>query len=231
MSEIKTGSLYIVSTPIGNLDDISHRALTVLSTVDIIACEDTRHTGSLLVRFGIKKKLVSYHNFNESARTSRIIDTLIEGSDVALVSDAGTPGISDPAYRLVRAAIENDISVFPIPGASSVLAALVVSGCPLDRFVFEGFLPPKGSKRHKAIASLHNEPRTIVFLESPFRIITLIEEIHSILGDRYVSVSREMTKLHEETVRGTASEVLSFLRDKKPRGEYTVVVHGFEDIK
>lgn len=229
MSENVCGKIYIVSTPIGNIDDISKRALDCLSSVSIIACEDTRHTGMFLSRLGIKKKLVSYHNFNEQKRASLIIESVLEGNDVALVSDAGTPGISDPAYRLVRAAVENDIDIYPIPGASSVLSALVVSGLPLDRFVFEGFLPPKGAKRIKALEKLLPEERTIVFFESPHRIITLLENIFAVLGDRHVSVSRELTKLHEETVRGRVSVVLEAVQSKKTRGEYTVVVEGFTE--
>jgi len=221
-----SGQLYVVSTPIGNLFDLSPRAIECLHSVDLIACEDTRHTGLLLSRLGVKKKLVSYNDINERERTPQIIRILSEGRDVALVSDAGTPGVSDPAYRVVRAAIDDGFSVTSIPGPSAALAALVVSGLPLDRFVFEGFLPPKGAKRRKSLEALLNEPRTIVLYESPYRIVNLLELILSSLGDRDISVSRELTKLHEETVRGKTSEVLAGIKAKSPRGEYTVVVRG-----
>ncbi|MHB9030214.1 MAG: 16S rRNA (cytidine(1402)-2'-O)-methyltransferase, partial [Candidatus Latescibacterota bacterium] len=206
--KVDPGSLFIVSTPIGNMGDLSPRAVECLSSVHIIACEDTRHTGLLLSRLGIKNRLIPYNDINERARTPLIMDTLALGHDVALVSDAGTPGVSDPAYRVVRAAVEAGFPVLSIPGPSAVLAALVVSGLPLDRFVFEGFLPSKGMKREKSLAALKNEPRTIVLYESPFRIINLLELTLSLLGDREISVSRELTKLHEETVRGRVSEVL-----------------------
>ncbi len=221
-----SGSLYIVSTPIGNMGDISPRAVECLKSVELVACEDTRHSGLLLSRLGIKKRLVAYNDINERERTPQIIRTLSEGLDVAMISDAGTPGVSDPGYRVVRAAIDAGFPVYSIPGASAVLAALVVSGLPLDRFVFEGFLPSKGSKRRKSLDALVHEPRTIVLYESPYRIINLLELILESLGDREISVSRELTKLHEETVRGKTSEVLSEIKSRKPLGEYTVVVRG-----
>ena len=226
MSETKKGRLFIVSTPIGNMSDISQRAVDCLQSVSYIACEDTRRTGLFLSRLGMKKRLLSYHNFNALKRTSSIIEFLLDGRDVAVVSDAGTPGVSDPAYRVVHAAVENGIDVFAVPGPSSVLAALVVSGLPLDRFVFEGFLPPRGAKRLKRLEALVDEPRTIIFFESPHRINYLLENILNILGDREISVSREMTKLHEETLRGNVSDVIAGMKKIKPRGEYTVVVRG-----
>ena len=220
------GCLFIVSTPIGNMDDLSPRALDCLRSVDLIACEDTRHTGLFLSRLGIKKHLVQYHDINETKRTPFILEKLSSGCDVALVCDAGTPGVSDPAYRIIHAAVEHGIPVLSIPGPSSVLAALVVSGLPLDRFVFEGFLPSRGMKRLKSLETLMNEPRTIVLFESPYRIINLLESVLSVLGEREISVSRELTKLFEETVRGSVSSVLEALKRKKPRGEYTVVIRG-----
>ena len=220
------GRLYVVSTPIGNMGDLSPRARSCLESVDIIACEDTRRTGLLLSKLGFKKKLISYNDINARKRLPVLKSHLLLGNDVALVSDAGTPGISDPAYRIVRDAVKEDIEVFSVPGASAVLAALVVSGLPLDRFVFEGFLPQKGAARNKRIESLKNECRTIVLYESPYRIIKLIQSLHDIIGDREISVSRELTKLHEETVRGCVKEVLVKLNEKKPRGEYTVVIRG-----
>ena len=222
----KYGSVYIVSTPIGNMDDISKRALICLESADIIACEDTRRTGLLWSRLGLKKSLISYNDFNARKRLPMLLDHLANGNDVALVSDAGTPGISDPAYRIVRAALDSGVDVISIPGPSAVLAALVISGLPVDRFVFEGFLPQKGAARNKRLEYLINEPRTMVFYESPHRIIKLLTSIQDILGDRDISVSRELTKLHEETVRGSVIEVLELLSLKKPRGEYTVVVRG-----
>ena len=226
MKNISSGRLYIVSTPIGNLDDISRRALECLGNVGLIACEDTRHTGLMLSRLGIKNKLISYHNFNEASRSSTIVNNLENGIDVALVSDAGTPGICDPAYRVVRAAIDGGFDVLSVPGPSSLLSALVISGLPLDRFIFEGFLPPKGAKRLKRIEALVDEIRTIVFFESPHRVVSLLESVRDILGEREVSVSRELTKLHEETVRGTVSDIIAKLSDTKRRGEYTIVVQG-----
>lgn len=220
------GLLYIVSTPIGNMDDFSPRARTCLETVDVIACEDTRHTGLMLARLGIKKRLVSYNDINAEKRLPLLTAYLEDGTDVAVVSDAGTPGVSDPAYRIVRAAAELGVEILCIPGPSAVLAALVVSGLPLDRFVFEGFLPNKGVARIKRLELLKDEQRTIVLFESPHRIIRLLESILDVMGDRMVSVSRELTKLHEETVRGMVGEVLARLSEKKARGEYTVVLHG-----
>lgn len=226
MNNSKKGFLFIVSTPIGNLKDISQRAIDCLSSVDIIACEDTRHTGMLLSHLCIRKKLISYNNFNENTKSSFLLSHLENGSDVAVVSDAGTPGISDPAYRIVKLAVDSGFGVFSIPGPSALLSALVVSGFPLDKFVFEGFLPPKGAKRLKHIETLKNETRTIVFFESPHRIINLLDSLLSVFGDRDISVSREMTKIYEETIRGKISFVLETINKSKTRGEYTIVVRG-----
>ena len=226
MSNITTGTLYIVSTPIGNLGDLSPRAAECLRSVDLIACEDTRHTGLLLSHLGIKNRLVPYNDINETRRAPVIIETLSSGRDVALVCDAGTPGGSDPAYRVVHAASEAGFTIVSVPGPSALLSALVVSGLPLDRFVFEGFLPSKGMKRTKYLEKLSSEERTIVLFESPFRIIDLLERILATLGDRDISVSRELTKMFEETVRGQVSSVLETMKTKKPRGEYTVVIRG-----
>ncbi|MBT4483826.1 MAG: 16S rRNA (cytidine(1402)-2'-O)-methyltransferase [Candidatus Latescibacteria bacterium] len=231
MNKTKKGQLFVVSTPIGNMSDFSQRAIDCLKSANIVACEDTRRTGLLFSRLGFKKKLFSYHNFNELKRTPAIIENLNNGNDVALVSDAGTPGISDPAYRVVRAAVEAGFDVIPVPGPSAVLASLVVSGLPPDRFVFEGFLPPKGAKRLKRIEAMADEQRTIILFESPHKILLLLENILSILGDREISVSREITKLHEETIRGNVSIVLEKMIAAKPRGEYTVVIRGREKRK
>lgn len=220
------GTLYIVSTPIGNMDDLTPRAAACLRDAALIACEDTRRTGLLLSRLGIKRRLLSYRDANARRQAPVIVEHLARGEDVALVSDAGTPGVSDPAYRVVRGAIEAGCDVIAAPGASALLAALVVSGMPLDRFVFEGFPPQRGAKRGKYLESLAHEERTVIFYESPFRVIGLLEQLLALWGDREVSVSRELTKLHEETVRGPVSAVLEQLRAKKTRGEYTVVVRG-----
>ncbi len=227
MAEIERGKLYLVATPIGNLGDLSQRAIDCLGSADAVACEDTRHTGKLLSHLGIKKRLISYNDINAGKKVPLVLSLLENGNDVALVSDAGTPGVSDPAYRLVRGAVDAGIDVLSIPGPSAVLSALVISGFPLDRFVFEGFLPPKGNKRMKRILYLKYESRTIVLYESPHRIMKLLRSIHELLGDREVSVSREMTKLYEETVRGPVSLVIEQLEKTKPRGEYTVVVRGY----
>ena len=223
-----TGKLFIVSTPIGNLDDMPPRAVDCLRSVSAIACEDTRRTGLLCSRFGFKNRYISYNDINASRRVDGIVNLLAEGGDVALVSDAGTPGVSDPAYRLVTAAIAADIDIVAIPGPSALLAALVVSGFALDRFVFEGFLPRKGAKRRNQLLSLKDERRTIVLYESPHRICDLLERIRDDLDDRDVSVSRELTKLHEETLRGKASDVLDRLDEHRRRGEFTVVIRGME---
>ncbi len=228
MADFEKGKLYIVSTPIGNMGDISSRAVECLKSVEMVACEDTRRTGLLFSRLGFKSRYISYNDINARKKVSRILSILDTGHDVALVSDAGTPGISDPAYRLVKAAIEEGIAVLSIPGPSAVLSALVVSGFPLDKFVFEGFLPQKGAKREKSILSLKDEHRTIVLYESPHRIIKLLNSILEIMGDREISVSREMTKLYEETIRGHVSVVLEKIKKTKPRGEYTVVIRGSE---
>ena len=220
------GCLYIVSTPIGNMEDISPRAVACLRDAALVACEDTRRTGLLLSRLGFKKQLVSYNDQNESSRSARLVNAVLSGESVAVVSDAGTPGVSDPAYRVVRAACDAGIPVIPIPGPSALLAALVVSGLPLDRFVFEGFLPPKSAQREKRLTALVSEPRTIVLYESPHRIVKLLTAVVKIFGDREVSVSRELTKMYEETIRGTAPQVLALLEAKSPKGEYTVVIRG-----
>ncbi len=231
MSHTEKGTLYIVSTPIGNMGDISERALDCLRSVDAIACEDTRHSGRFLSHLAIKQRLISYHDFNAASKSAYLTDLLEHGSDIALISDAGTPGVSDPAYRFVKEATDRGFTVQPVPGPSALLAAIVVSGLPLDRFVFEGFLPPKGAKRIKRLEELSTEIRTIVFYESPHKILSLVESIRDIFEDRELSVSRELTKLHEETVRGSATEVLNQISGKKPRGEYVVVVRGVGKTK
>ncbi len=221
MTETEKGKLFVVSTPIGNMKDISQRAVECLKSVSAVACEDTRRTGLLFSRLGFKNYLISYNDINAERKVPVIISKLEKGLDIALVSDSGTPGISDPAYRLVNGAINEGIEVLSIPGPSAVLGALVVSGFPLDKFVFEGFLPQKGAKRIKSIQNLKNETRTIVLYESPYRIMNLLSSVLEILGDREISVSREMTKLYEETIRGSVSEVIE---KNRQGGAKTVVL-------
>lgn len=226
MSEtIEAGVLYIVSTPIGNLDDITLRAIKILNGVDLVAAEDTRKTKILLDHLSISKPMLSYYSYNETRRVPELLERLGEGKSVALVTDAGTPGISDPAFALINAAVNRRLKVVPIPGASAVLPALVVSGLPTERFVFEGFLPLKKGRRSK-FEQLRAEERTIVIYESPFRIIKTVGEVGEYLGERRIAVVRELTKKFEETIRGTASEVLEQLKKKSPRGEYVLVVEG-----
>jgi 16S rRNA (cytidine1402-2'-O)-methyltransferase len=229
MSEsIQAGTLYLVATPIGNLDDITYRAVKVLSSVDVIAAEDTRTTKILLDHYSIVKPMVSYYSYNEQARAPQLIEKLLAGQSVAVVSDAGTPGISDPAFHIVQQALEHNIPIIPIPGASAVLSALVVSGLPIDRFVFEGFLPLKKGRKTK-FESLKTEPRTIVLYESPHRIIRTLEDIQTYFGNRQVVVARELTKKFEEVMRGSVESVLATIQAKQPRGEYVVVVQGASD--
>lgn len=226
--EIQPGTLYIVSTPIGNLEDITFRAVKILSGVDLIAAEDTRKTKILLEHYKIQKELISYFQFNEAKRTPELIEALKSGKSIAIVSDAGTPGISDPAYRLVRAAIEEGINIIPIPGASALLAALVVSGLPTDGFVFEGFLPHKKGRRTK-LGQLKSESRTIILYESPHRILKTLQQLQEILGDRQVAVGREITKKFEEIFRGTLSEAFNYFSSKSIKGEFVLVVKGLEN--
>lgn len=221
------GTLYIVSTPIGNLDDITYRAVKILSTVDLIAAEDTRTTKVLLDRYQISKPMLSYFSHNQKFRTPQLIQHLQSGQSIALVSDAGTPGISDPAYQIVREAIANGVPVVPIPGASALLAALVVSGLPTHDFVFEGFLPQKKGRKTK-LELLKSEPRTLVFYESPHRIMKTLNELLAHFGDRQVVVAREITKKFEQITRGLLSEVIEKLSRVAPRGEYVLVVGGNE---
>ena len=220
------GTLYLVSTPIGNLEDITLRALRVLREVDIIAAEDTRHTRKLLSRYEITTKLTSYHEHTREARAERLLDALDVG-DLALVSDAGTPGLSDPGFKLVQAALERGHEVTSIPGPSAPIAALVASGLPTDSFIFIGFLPRKASARRTLIESLANEPRTLVLFEVPHRIQKTLGDLIAILGsDRPAALGRELTKLHEEITRGNLGEVQAHVTSGEARGEYTLVLGG-----
>lgn len=220
-----TGKLYIVSTPIGNLDDITFRAIEVLKNVDLIACEDTRRTMILLEKFGIKKKLLSYYSYNEKQRAEELISNLKSGKNIALVSDSGTPGISDPGYIIIRKAIEENITVIPIPGPTAFVTALVASGLPMDEFVFVGFLPHKKGRKTK-LQKLAQEERTLILYESPHRILKTLNEMLEIFGDREIAVAKELTKIHEEFFRGKISEVLKKLTPDKIKGEFVIVISG-----
>ena len=218
--------LYIVPTPIGNLDDITLRAVDVLREVDFILAEDTRTTSFLLRHLGIEKKLHSHHKFNEHATVKMVAGSIAAGRNAALVSDAGTPGISDPGFLLVRTCVEAGIEVETLPGATALVPALVQSGFPCDRFCFEGFLPPKKG-RSKRLQSLADEERTMVFYESPYRVVKCLEQFAEVFGsERRVSVSRELTKKFEQTVRGTVAEVLEHFRTTEPKGEFVIVLAG-----
>jgi 16S rRNA (cytidine1402-2'-O)-methyltransferase len=217
----------VVATPIGNREDITVRALNTLREADLIAAEDTRKTGNFLSHHKIKNRLISYHEHNENKRTPEIISKLLDGTSIALVSNAGTPTVSDPGYRLIETAIENNIEVIPIPGVSAAIAAMSVSGLPTDSFVFVGFPPRKKGKRLKFLTELAVEPRPLIFYESPQRILAFLEEIVSHMGDRPAVLAREMTKLHEEFIRGSVSEILMTMKKRaKVKGECTLLVAG-----
>jgi 16S rRNA (cytidine1402-2'-O)-methyltransferase len=225
LEEIIAGALYLVSTPIGNLGDISHRAIFILKTVDIIAAEDTRTSKILLNKYAIDTNTVAYYSYNQRKQTPYLISLLSSGKSVALISDAGTPGISDPAYNLVRQCKTENIRVIPVPGASALLAALVSSGLPTNKFVFEGFLPLKKGRKTR-IAQLADEERTIVIYESPHRFLKTIKELSESWGDRYCAVARELTKKFEEIFNGNFSQILDHFGEKKPRGEFVLVIEG-----
>ena len=226
LSEKPPGTLYVVSTPIGNLEDITLRALRVLKEVDLIAAEDTRRTRQLLTHYGIHKPLISYHEYNRRMREKTLLQELREGKSIALVTDAGTPGISDPGEDLVRGAIQESIPLVPIPGPAALVSALSVSGLPTGSFLFYGFLPSKAAARKKWLASLKDRPETLVFYESPRRLSSLLEDAAQTLGDRRVVVAREMTKVYEEVYRGTITEVLDQLGEEEIKGEVTVILEG-----
>ena len=226
------GTLYVVATPIGNMDDITLRALNVLEQVDLIAAEDTRHTGKLLKYHNIKSHQVSYHEHNEKERTPLLIERIESGSSIALVSNAGTPTVSDPGYMLLQSAVEKGIRVIPIPGASAVVAALSISGLPTDSFIFIGFCAKKKAKRLKQLQELAEEKRTLMFYEGPGRILAFMKELADVMGDRYGVLCREMTKLHEEFLRGRLSELIDSLSHRPAvKGECTLLVKGCEENK
>jgi len=223
--------LYLVGTPIGNLEDITLRALRVLKSVDVIACEDTRQTQKLLNHYNIATRTTSYHEHNEMTKAAELVKDLQEGASVALVTDAGTPGISDPGYRLISLAIRHHVPVVPIPGASAFLAALVASGLPTDSFRFSGFLPAKCGERRAALEAVKSSPRTQVFYEAPHRIVEALQDVAEVLGEsRHVVVAREVTKLHEEFLRGRAAEVLENLKSRESvKGEITLLIGKTEE--
>jgi 16S rRNA (cytidine1402-2'-O)-methyltransferase len=225
-------TLYIVSTPIGNLEDITMRALRVLREADLIACEDTRQTRKLLDHYGIAKPAISYHDHNEAERTRELIERLERGESIALVSDAGTPLISDPGYRLVAAAIAAGVTVVPIPGPSAVTGALAAAGLGTDSFHFGGFLPPKSSQRRKTFEELKHESCTLVFYEAPHRILETLEDIAAVMPGRAVVIARELTKLHEEFLRGTAAELHATLSARPSvKGEITLLIGKAENVE
>jgi 16S rRNA (cytidine1402-2'-O)-methyltransferase len=220
------GTLYLVGTPIGNLADLSDRARQILSSVDLVACEDTRRTGRLLAAFGIQTRLLSLFEGNERERVPELVRELRSGVRVAVVSDAGMPGLSDPGYRLVAACVEEAIPVDVVPGPSAAVAALVVSGLPTDRFVFEGFLPRSGRARAARLAALSEESRTIVLFESPRRVAATLADLREVVGERRAVLARELTKLHQEILRGTVSSLLEEISGRELKGEIVLVVEG-----
>ena len=225
------GTLYIVPTPVGNMEDMTMRALRVLKEADLILAEDTRTSGILLKHFEISNKLMSHHKFNEHGTSASVVQRLLAGANVALVSDAGTPGISDPGFFLVREAVRAGITVTTLPGATAFVPALVSSGLPCDRFVFEGFLPPKKGRKTR-LEALAQESRTIVFYESPYRLLKTLQQLAEVFGgERQASVCREISKIHEESVRGTLDELVAHFTQNEPRGEIVLVVAGADAKK
>ena len=220
------GTLYIVSTPIGNLEDITLRALKVLGSVRIIAAEDTRHTQKLLHHYDIHTPQTSYHDHNKEEKAAILIDKLKEGHDIALVSDAGTPGISDPGYYLINRAIEENIKITPIPGPTASIAALSISGLPTDAFVFEGFMPAKKAARQKKLREISSERRTIIMFDTPRRVSSSLEDISEILGDRRIVLTRELTKMFEEVIRDRVSNVMDKISGRSLKGEITIIIEG-----
>lgn len=222
----RPGTLFLVATPIGNLEDVSARALRVLREADLVAAEDTRHTRRLLTHFGIEASVVSLHEHNERARAASLIERVQDGQTVALVTDAGSPGIADPGFPVVRAAVAAGVRVESIPGPSAVITALQISGLPTDAFLFAGFLPPKGAARRRKLEELSAGRETVVVFESPHRIDACLEDLEAIWGDRPIALARELTKLHEQVLRGSAREVRAALRAEWKRGEMVLVLGG-----
>lgn len=222
----ESGKLYLVPTPIGNMGDITLRALEVLKEVELIACEDTRHSGALLKKLDIKKRLISYHDFNEAARARQLAEMLGRGASVAVITDAGSPGVSDPAYRIVRAAIDGGIDIIPLPGASAIIPALTASGLPTDRFFFEGFLSHKSAARRSRLEKIKSLEHTLVFYESPHRLEKCLGDMLEILGDRAACLAREISKRFEQFRRGCISEIIDQIAGRTVKGEIVLIVAG-----
>ena len=220
------GTLFIVATPIGNLEDITFRAVRILTEVDLIAAEDTRHSRILLTKYQINTPLTSYHKFNIKEKTPYLIERLKQGQNIALISDSGMPGVSDPGHEIIRESVDQNIRIEVVPGPSAAITALVVSGLPTDRFVFEGFLPKKPGKKAKRLNELKEDERTIIIYESPFRLLKTLIAVRETMGERRVAVCRELTKKFEEVIRGKAGEVIEKIKGKRIRGEIVVVVSG-----
>ena len=218
--------LYIVPTPIGNLEDITFRAINILTDVDLILCEDTRRSKKLLIHYNIDTPLRSHHKFNEHKEVGKVVDKILSGEKIALISDAGTPGISDPGFLAVRTCLENNIEVECLPGATALVPALVNSGIPFERFVFEGFLPVKKGRKTRLV-KLTKEDRTMIFYESPHKLSKTLNDFSNSFGaDRKISVSREITKIYEETIRGSVEHIINLFTDKIPKGEFVIIVEG-----
>jgi 16S rRNA (cytidine1402-2'-O)-methyltransferase len=222
-------ALYVVSTPIGNLEDITYRAVRILSEVDLIAAEDTRHTRKLLNAYGITTPTTSLHSHNERGKSASLLRRIEDGESIALVSDGGTPGISDPGSRLIRAAIDMDIDVVPAPGACACIAAASVAGLPLAQFHYAGFCSPKSGRRRRRLESLRGVEATLVFYESPHRVRRFLDDALDIYGPRAAVIARELTKIHEEFLRGTLTELCEHFEQTNPRGEFTILIHGYDD--
>ncbi|MEZ2227553.1 MAG: 16S rRNA (cytidine(1402)-2'-O)-methyltransferase [Microcoleus sp.] len=224
-----TGTLYIVGTPIGNLEDMTFRAIKILQAADLIAAEDTRHTGKLLQHFQITTPQISYHEHNRHQRLPELIDKLLLGKDIALVTDAGMPGISDPGSELVKACADANINIIPIPGACACIVGISASGLPTDRFVFEGFLPAKGQERQQSLEALQIESRTIILYESPHRLRQTLQDLANSLGsDRQIVLARELTKMHEEFWRGSIESAIKLYTNNEPKGEFTLIIGGLQ---
>ncbi|MBP1729099.1 MAG: rsmI [Deltaproteobacteria bacterium] len=224
MQQTSNGTLYIVATPIGNLEDMTFRAVRTLKEVDLIAAEDTRHSRKLLAHYGIATRMTPYHDHNEQLKTDYLIDRLLDGQNVALITDAGTPCIADPGYRIVQAAVAAGVRVVPIPGAAALAAAVSAAGLPSDRFAFEGFLPPRQGKRRAKLAELTNENRLLVFYEAPHRLAATLADMRETLGNRQAVVARELTKIHEEFRNGTLDEIAEYYREQQVKGEIVILI-------
>ncbi len=221
-----SGTLYLVPTPIGNLGDITYRAVATLASVDLIACEDTRHSRRLLERYKIGKPVISFHEHNEQSALSRIRDRLLAGNHVAYITDAGTPGIADPGFRLVRMAHQHKIEVSVLPGPTAIIPALIQSGLPVHSFTFKGFAPRKAGARQRSLKEEKGRPHTLIYYESPHRVSRLLEDMLTVLGDRPAALVRELSKIHEETLRGSLSDLVTLMRDRSLKGECVVLVTG-----